>query len=127
MALVNLEIPTVNNLKDGELQSIETLIRDLNSLGVSASLITTPSGSCITFEYDLENRKRNAGRKRKEVPSGSIMQSMDEAEIDSWLLSQPIQEICNELEVSRATAFRRRAEARKRLSYYVVPFEEEQP
>lgn len=126
MGRVNLEIPTADNLKDCELQSIETLISDLNVLGIRVSLIASSSGTCITFEYDLENQKRNAGRKRKEVPSGSILQNMNEMEIDSWLLRQPIQEICKELKVSRTTAFRRRAEARERLSYYVVPLEKEE-
>lgn len=126
MARINLEIPIAANLKDTELRSIETLMNDLSAFGIRASLISSPSGTFIMFEYDLQKQKRNAGRKRKEVPSESILRNMDEVEMDSWLLSQSIQEICNELEVSRATAFRRRTEARKRLSYYIMTLEKEE-
>lgn len=123
MSATKLVIPLNKNLKKKDFQSIETLISDLNALSIHVELSVSPSKSLLIFEYDSQAAKRNAGRKRKEIPSKSALQNMTSEEVDEWLLSHPIQTISEELEVGRATAFRRRAEARERFSYSITSLE----
>lgn len=74
------------------------------------------------LEYDSEAHKRNAGRKRKSVPTSSKLAGKTREQMDEWLLDAPIADIQQQLGIGRATAYRRVSEARSRIEYAIVPF-----
>lgn len=123
MSHVELKLPLSEELSEENFASIEKLASDLKSAGINVAI--DDSAQSLIFTYDTDALKRNAGRKRKGIPDESILSKMSSEQMDDWLLTSSIEAIENELGVGRATAFRRRAEARSRISYAVVSFEDE--
>lgn len=123
MSHVELKLPLSRKLSKKDFASIEKLTDDLKSAGISVAIDN--SAQSVIFTYDTDALKRNAGRKRKDIPDESILSRMSSEQMDNWLLTSSIEAIENELRVGRATAFRRRAEARSRVSYAVVSLEDE--
>lgn len=116
-----IAIPLAKNLNDTDIQSLESLAKDLSIMGITVKMPNPLSGGALIFEYDREAHKRNAGRKKKTIPAKSAISKMTQNQIDDWLLNNPIETIQTELGVGRSTAFRRRAEARERITYAVAP------
>lgn len=101
-------------------EDLQVLKKDLSAMGVRLTIPDSLPGGTLVFEYDDEAHKRNAGRKKKAVPANSDLSEMTSEEMDEWLLATPIADIQEELDVGRATAYRRVSEARSRVEYAVV-------
>lgn len=125
MGRTRIVVPLSKKLSPEERSNIETLSCDLLAMDVRMFLETHSSNNVLVFEYDTDTHKRNAGRKRKAIPSESPLCKMSQEELDCWLLSNPIELIQEELKIGRATAFRRRAEANERISYAIVSFDDD--
>lgn len=123
MSHVEVKLPLSEELSEENFASIEKLASDLKSAGINVAI--DDSAQSLIFTYDTDALKRNAGRKRKDIPDESILSRISPKQMDDWLLTSSIEAIENELGVGRATAFRRRAEARSRISYAIVSFEDE--
>lgn len=119
-----MKIPLAKQLSQENIQAIETLAKELRAFGIHLDLPSPLQGGLLTFEYDPLAYKRNAGRKKKSVPATSTLKSESQEQMDDWLLNQPIKTICEELDISRSTAFRRRTEARERLAYAIISLDE---
>ncbi|WP_251213077.1 hypothetical protein [Adlercreutzia murintestinalis] len=119
-----IAIPLAKNLNDTDIQSLESLAKDLSIMGITVKMPNPLSGGALIFEYDREAHKRNAGRKKKTIPTKSAISKMTQNQIDDWLLNNPIETIQTELGVGRSTAFRRRTEARERVEYAIIALEE---
>lgn len=115
-----IEVPLSKNVDDSMAESLEILKKDLGAMGVRLTIPDVLLGGALVFEYDDEAYKRNAGRKKKEVPADSYLAEMTQAQMDEWLLDAPIAEIQEALNVGRATAYRRVNEARSRVNYASV-------
>ena len=120
MCLTELELPLSQELSPQDIESIKTFAKDLSAVGIHIELPSPLAGGRLTIKYDPNAHKRNAGRKRKRMPTDSVLQDMTQEQMDNWLLNNTIDETCKELGISRSTAFRRRAEARERISYAIV-------
>lgn len=116
-------IPLANTLTEEDAVSIRKLAHDLDAMGIQVNLPNPLPGGTIVLEYDPDAHRRGAGRKKKPLPAESTTQKMTQREMDSWLLNSSIKEISKELGVGRATVFRRRAEARERISYHIAKLE----
>ena len=101
-------------------EDLQVLKKDLCAMGVRLTIPDSLPGGTLVFEYDDEAHTRNAGRKKKAVPANSDLSEMTSEEMDEWLLATPIADIQEELDVGRATAYRRVSEARSRVEYAVV-------
>ena len=101
-------------------EDLQVLKKDLRAMGVRLTIPDSLPGGTLVFEYDDEAHTRNAGRKKKAVPANSDLSEMTSEEMDEWLLATPIADIQEELDVGRATAYRRVSEARSRVEYAVV-------
>ena len=110
-----IRIPLSDEIDASAAEDLNTLKKDLATMGVRLTIPDALPGGALVFEYDDEAHKRNAGRKRKTIPADSELSEMDE-----WLLDAPIAEIQKTLDVGRATAYRRVREARSRVVYAVV-------
>lgn len=120
MGKTTLKIPLSQNLGEQNIESILHLIDDLSKIGIEIELTKSSFGNSLVFNYDKESYKRNAGRKKKDVPSSSFLNNMTQEQIDEWLLDNTIDAIQKELNIGRSTAFRRRTEARERITYSVI-------
>lgn len=116
-------IPLANTLAEEDVASIRKLAHDLDAMGIRVNLPNPLPGGTIVLEYDPDAYRRGAGRKKKPLPAKSATQQMTQEEMDCWLLRSSIEEISKELGVGRATVFRRRAEARERISYHIAKLE----
>lgn len=116
-------IPLAATLKEEDVASIRKLAHDLEAMGICVNLPNPLPGGTIVLEYDPDTYRRGAGRKKKPLPAKSATQQMTQEEMDSWLLNSSVEEIGKELGVGRATVFRRRAEARERISYHIAKLE----
>ncbi len=125
MGETKVTLPLSKRLTAKDVVSIQSLAGDLSAMGVDVELVCAAGKNLLVFEYDSETYKRNAGRKRKHIPDESVLSNMSQEQMDEWLLGNSIETIKSELQVGRATAFRRRAEARERISYAVVSLGEE--
>ncbi len=125
MSHTTLAVPLAQKLDAADIESIKTLAHDLDALGISVTLSSPLAGGALEFCYNLDAQKRGAGRKKKEPPSGSAVHAMDQKQLDEWLLKSSVKEIMKELDIGRATAFRRRAEARGRIEYALVSLEQD--
>lgn len=125
MPKVTHEIPLVEKLSEADIKTIAKLVSDLRVVDIHVEFIESPAGNLLAFSYAQEKNKRNAGRKKKALPSDSITRRMTQNQLDDWLLNNPIKTIEEELDIGRATAFRRRAEARERLSYAIISLRED--
>ena len=125
MGETKVTLPHSKRLTAKDVVSIQSLAGDLSAMGVDIELVCAAGKNLLVFEYDSEAYKRNAGRKRKHIPDESVLSNMSQEQMDEWLLGNSIETIKSELQVGRATAFRRRAEARERISYAVVSLGEE--
>lgn len=125
MGKTEVSLPLARKLSTADVVSAQALIDDLGVMGIGVELNCSSGKNLITFEYDPEAHKRNAGRKRICVPIESHLCQMSQEEMDEWLLNSSIETIIEELQVSRSTVFRRRAEARERILYAVVSLDEE--
>ena len=101
-------------------EDLQVLKKDLSAMGVRLTIPDSLPGGTLVFEYDDEAHTRNAGRKKKAVPANSDLSEMTSEEMAEWLLATPIADIQEELDVGRATAYRRVSEARSRVEYAVV-------
>ena len=101
-------------------EDLQVLKKDLSAMGVRLTIPDSLPGGTLVVEYDDEAHTRNAGRKKKAVPANSDLSEMTSEEMDEWLLATPIADIQEELDVGRATAYRRVSEARSRVEYAVV-------
>lgn len=115
-----LEIPLAEKLTEADLASIKTLVANLETMEIEVTLQQSPSNNKLIFSCNIKANRRNAGRKEKPIPLDSPLHKMSQNQIDAWLLDNSIETIEKELNVGRATAFRRRANARERLEYAVV-------
>lgn len=125
MGRTTIAIPLAHPLDNASMKSIETLAHDLGALGINVTLSNPLTGGVLEFCYDTDAQKRGAGRKKKTPPSESATRTMDQKQLDEWLLKSPVKEVMEELNIGRATAFRRRAEARKRIEYALVSLEQD--
>ncbi len=114
-----IRIPLSDEIDASAAEDLNTLKKDLATMGVRLTIPDALPGGALVFEYDDEAHKRNAGRKRKTIPADSELSEMTQAQMDEWLLDAPIAEIQKTLDVGRATAYRVR-EARSRVVYAVV-------
>lgn len=115
-----IRIPLSDEIDASTAEDLNTLKKDLATMGIRLTIPDALPGGALVFEYDDETHKRNAGRKRKTVPADSELSEMTQAQMDEWLLDAPIAEIQKTLDVGRATAYRRVREARSRVVYAVV-------
>lgn len=115
-----IRIPLSDEIDASAAEDLNTLKKDLATMGVRLTIPDALPGGALVFEYDDEAHKRNAGRKRKTIPADSELSEMTQAQMDEWLLDAPIAEIQKTLDVGRATAYRRVREARSRVVYAVV-------
>lgn len=122
MSKTQLQMPLSKSLNEKDIESIDSLIDDLGAMGIKIKASTPLAGGHLIFVYDKDAYKRNAGRKKKDIPSGSPLQDMNQDQVAKWLLDNPIETIEKELQVSRATAFRRRKEAQQHFSYGTISF-----
>lgn len=125
MSQTTHEIQLPKALSKKDLTSIKALTNDFKKMGISVKTIIQSSGNFLKFTYDPDCHKRNAGRKKKTIPENSSLKEMTEKEQNNWFLNSSIKTITQELNISRATAFRRRAEARGNLTYAIVSLEDE--
>lgn len=115
-----IRIPLSDEIDASTAEDLNTLKKDLATMGVRLTIPDALPGGALVFEYDDEAHKRNAGRTRKTIPADSELSEMTQAQMDEWLLDAPIAEIQKTLDVGRATAYRRVREARSRVVYAVV-------
>lgn len=120
-----VKIPLGNEISSSTAEDINLLKKDLDALGVHLAFSGTSQGGTLSFEYDDEAHKRNAGRKKKDIPADSELAKKTQEQMDAWLLQASIDAIQEELGVARATAYRRVSEARSRVEYAIVPFDDE--
>ncbi|MEI3376386.1 MAG: hypothetical protein V8R08_00850 [Coriobacteriales bacterium] len=126
MGMSRVTIPLSRDINEDDLAQIETLARELGAMGIAITLPDAPAGSTLVFEYDPEAYKRGAGRKRKSVPSGGALGTMNVSELDDWLVATDADAVAEGLGVSRSTAYRRKAEARQRVEHAMVRVEEDE-
>ncbi len=124
MSLTRVAIPLSGKIGDKGTVALQTLARDLGTMGITVTLPDPPAGGELVFEYDRDAYKRGAGRKRKQAPDDSAIAGMSESEADDWLVRTAAKVIAEALGVSRSTAYRRKAEARQRVEYAMVSMEE---
>lgn len=119
------EIPLEKCISKKTFEIVDALTNDLKTMGVNIEIVSRHSRSFLKIEYDTNAFKRNAGRKKKTIPKNSSLKEMTEEEQNEWILTNSIETITKELSISRATAFRRRAEARERVEYSIVTLKKE--
>lgn len=123
MGKTTCKIPLEKRLSKKTFETIDTLTNDLKTMGINIKIVSESSRSFLEFEYDTNAFKRNAGRKKKTIPKNSSLKEMTNEEQAEWILTSSIEAITQELNISRATAFRRRAEAREHIEYSIVTLE----
>lgn len=120
MSLTRVAIPLSEKIGDKGTVALQTLARDLDTMGITVTLPDPLAGGAVVFEYNRDAYKRGAGRKRKAVPASSAIAGMSESETDDWLVRTAADMIASALGVSRSTAYRRKAEAKQRMEYTLV-------
>lgn len=115
-----IEVPLSDEIDASIADDINLLRQDLAAMGVRLDIPSPLEGGTLVFEYDSTAYKRNAGRKKKAVPTNSKLAEKTQEQMDEWLTTAPVADIQEELGISRATAYRRVNEARSRVEYAIV-------
>lgn len=124
MSLTRVTIPLSKNLVNEDIEGINTLKHDLTAMGIIVALSNPLAGGELVFEYDREAYKRGAGRKRKQTPPDGKLGAMNKVELDDWIARTNAGTVAKELGVSRSTAYRRKAEAKRHIKYTMIRMED---
>ena len=84
-----IRIPLSDEIDASAAEDLNTLKKDLATMGVRLTIPDALPGGALVFEYDDEAHKRNAGRKRKTIPADSELSEMTQAQMDEWLPPSP--------------------------------------
>ena len=75
-----IRIPLSDEIDASAAEDLNTLKKDLATMGVRLTIPDALPGGALVFEYDDEAHKRNAGRKRKTIPADSELSEMTQAQ-----------------------------------------------